>query len=486
MAIIDELLVGLGFDFDEKELDSFQKSVDKTKETLGKFIKITFAATAAVGALLKTSATATDEVTKQARQVNVLTAEYDALLHASEITTGSSQNVSAALQNLSVRASEAARGMGSGVEAFGMLGISATDANGKIKTTDVLLSETADALNNLEDESQRLELADKLGIRDINLLLLEGSDGIKKLTDEAKELGTITEEDAKAAEAFNDAQTRMLRVMNTVRRMIATGLLPQLQTVIDSFTEWLKTNKEIIKQRFQIFVKVLAKVLSALGKIFGALLDIMGRFVDAIGGLDNALKLLVITFGAIAAMRIAAMFLKFIMLMRTAGTAALVMNAKMLLIPILIGAAIAALGLLIDDILTFINGGNSLFGDMLKEFPLVNKAFETMRDVLSEVWGFVEKIGKGIGEFAGAAITSVSSFIDDPLGKAGDFLSGLNPFSNEPPASAGGTTNSKNITQTNTFQITSNNPEEVGEAVRKVVEDMAGTGIRNTVSAVDY
>jgi len=42
-----------------------------------------------------------------------------------------------------------------------------------------------------------------------------------------------------------------------------------------------------------------------------------------------------------------------------------------------------------------------------------------------------------------------------------------------------------NITQTNTFSISSNNPEEVGEAVRKVVEDMAGTGIRNTVSAVD-
>jgi len=445
----------------------------------------------------------------------VLTGEYDALLHASEITTGSSQAVAGALQNLSVRASEAARGVGSGVEAFGMLGISATDANGKIKATDVLLSETADALNNLEDESQRLELADKLGLKEVNLLLLEGADGIKKLTDEAKALGVITEEDAKAAEAFNDAQSRMLRVLNTVRRMIATGLLPQLQSVIDTFTEWLKANKEIIKQRFQTFVKVLAKVLAGLGKVFGVVLDIMGRFIDAIGGLDNALKLLVITFGAIAAMRIGAMFLSFITLMRTAGTAALVMNAKMLLIPILIGLAIAALGLLIDDILTFINGGDSLFGDMLKEFPLINKAFETLRDILSDVWDFVEMIGKGIGEFAAKTVELVTKVIEDPAKVAGEvlesvtpdentlkniggFLKSLSPFgdseetnfnplSNEPPSSINSSTNNstQKIEQTNTFQITSDNPKEVGEEVKKVIEDMVGTGIRNTVSAVD-
>lgn len=532
MAIIDELLVGLGFDFDEKELKTFQKSVDSAKESMGKLIKVTFAATAAVGALLKTSATATDEVTKQARQINVLTGEYDALLHASEITTGNSQNMAGALQNLSVRASEASRGMGSGVEAFGMLGISVTDANGKLKTTDVLLSETADQLNNLGDQGQRLELADKLGIREIDLLLRDGSEGIKKLTDEAKELGVITEADSKAAEAFNDAQARMFRALDSVRRLIATGLLPQVQEGIDAFTEWVKANKEIIKQRFHIFVKVLGKVLAGLGKIFGVILDLTGRLVDALGGLDNALKLIVITFGAIIGSKIILTFFTFIKLMKTAGTAALVMNAKMMLIPLLIGAAIAALGLLIDDFITFTEGGDSLIGRLLEKFPMlksafetigavikttwdlitgfgegvgefigavvvgfnnfsevfpgINSAFETMKNTLAEIWGFVEKIAGGIGEFAGAAVESVSGFVDDPLGSTGDFLSSLNPFSSEPPSSAGATNNSsKNITQTNTFSISSNNPEEVGEAVRKVVEDMAGTGIRNTVSAVD-
>ena len=243
MSIIDELLVGLGFEFDEKELDSFNKQVNETKKLLGGLVKITIAASAAVGALIKTSATATDEVTKQARQINVLVSEYDALLHASEITTGSTGAMSSALQNLSVRASEASRGVGSGVEAFGMLGISVTDANGNLKTTDKLLSETADALNAFADQGQRLELADKLGLREIDLLLRDGSAGIKKLTDEAKELGVITKEDAKAAEDFNDAQSRMFRALNTVRRLIATGLLPQVQKSIDSFTEWLKINK---------------------------------------------------------------------------------------------------------------------------------------------------------------------------------------------------------------------------------------------------
>jgi len=533
MAIIDELLVGLGFEFDEKELKNFQKSVDSTTELLGKFVKVTGIATAAVGELLKTSASATDEVTKQARQVNVLVGEYDALLHASEITTGNSQNMAGALKNLSVRASEAARGMGSGVEAFGMLGVSVTDANGQLKTTDVLLSETADALNNLGDQGQRLELADKLGIKEIDLLLRDGSEGIKKLTDEAKALGVITEADSKAAEEFKDAQSRMFRALNTVRRMIATGLLPQMQGVIDTFTEWLKANKEIIKQRFQIFVKVLAKVLVGLGKVFGTVLDLTGRLIDSLGGLDNALKLIVITFGAIVGAKIIMTFINFIKLMRTAGTAALLMNAKMLLIPILIGAAIAALGLLIEDFITFTKGGDSLIGRLLEKFPMlktafevvgnvikttwellkgfgegvgefigalvigfnnfsetfpaINSAFETMKNTLSEIWGFVEKIAGGIGEFAGAAVEGVSNFIDDPLGSTGDFLSSMNPFSSEPPSSAGATNNttSKSITQTNTFSISSNNHEEVGEAVRKVVEDMAGTGIRNTVSAVD-
>ncbi len=498
MAIIDELLVGLGFEFDEKDLDSFQKSVDRSKAILSKFIKVTFAASAAVGTLLKTSATATDEITKQARQVNILTGEYDALLHASEITTGNSQNMASALQNLSVRASEAARGVGSGIEAFGILGVSVTDTNGELKSTDVLLSETADALNNLGDQGQRLELADKLGIREIDLLLRDGSEGIRKLTNEAKALGTITEADSKAAEAFNDAQARMLRALNTVRRMIATGVLPQLQEVVDSFTEWLKVNKKIIKQKFDKFIKILAKVLSALGKIFSFILDLTGRFIDVVGGLDNALKLLVITFGAIVAMRIGAMFITFINLMRTAGTAALVMNAKMLLIPILIGAAIAALGLLIDDILTFINGGDSLFGKMLKDFPMVTKSFEFLKNLLNDILVFFEDIGNAIGEFTFDSVVKIKQVIDNPLGtvegaldSAGEFLSGFNPFSSSPPASAGATINNKNnsnkntVKQTNTIIIKSDSPKEAGQEVKKVMEEFISNGIRNTTSTVD-
>ncbi len=504
MAIIDELLVGLGFEFDEKELDDFNKSISGVKDTMLKFAAAAGVATAAVGALLQTSASATDEITKQARQLNILTGEYDALLHASAITVGNTQAMSGALQNLSVRASEAARGMGSGVEAFGMLGISVTDVNGELKSTDQLLLETADALNDLGDQGQRLELADKLGIREIDLLLRDGAEGIRQLTDEAKTLGVITDTDSQAAEEFNDSMTRMFRILDSVRRMIATALLPQAEELIKTFTEWVKVNKEIIKQRFESFVTFLTKALTIMGKAVGVVIDGFGMLIEAVGGLDNAFELLLLTMGVVFGAKVLSSIFAFIKLIRTAGTAILVLQAKLLLIPILIGAVIAALALLIEDIITFAQGGDSLFGKMLEEFPLIEKGFNIIRDTLTDIWELIQSIGKGIGEFAGAIVVGTEKLIEDPLGTAGEFiqglnpfsgetvdevgnfLQGLNPFSSEPPTSAAGQTNkSTTMNQENNFNITSNNPEEVGEAVRKVVEDMAGTAIRNTNSVVD-
>ncbi|GAH94243.1 unnamed protein product, partial [marine sediment metagenome] len=83
------------------------------------------------------------------------------------------------------------------VEVFGLLGISATDATGKIKNADDLLLDVADSISVLGTQAEKLEFANKLGIGpDLLLSLQQGSKAIEEQRKEARELGFVIDKNA--------------------------------------------------------------------------------------------------------------------------------------------------------------------------------------------------------------------------------------------------------------------------------------------------
>ena len=113
------------------------------------------------------------------------------------------------------RASEAQRGIGEGVEAFGLLGISVTNANGELKSSDQLLIEVAGAMEGLS-AARQIELAEKLGLSGSIRLLQQGRDEVVRLTEDARALGVTTQKDAAIAAEFQDGLTRLWRVVKQI------------------------------------------------------------------------------------------------------------------------------------------------------------------------------------------------------------------------------------------------------------------------------
>lgn len=464
MAIIDSLLVALGYEFDDEDAKKFEKANEVLSKSILVVATAAVAAATAIAGWAVTSADASNETAKLARNARLAVDEFDALAFAAGQTEIEGGTLANGLEQLAIRASEAARGLGSGVEAFGLLGIQATDANGAIKETDQLLLEAADALNGLEDQGQRLELADKLGLKDLNLLLLEGSEGINRLTNEAKSLGVVTAEDAKAAEQFIDEWARFVRVITQVGRAIATKILPVITKLVEGVREFIKDNEELMSSGLVSWFMDLSNVL---------------RFVAAAAIALMGTKLLFWVF-------------KMIKAVKALGAAGLIANAKLLLIPIAMAAAFAALVVIIEDVIAFFQGKKSVTGIIVDSF---NEMWDDLNKGLDEwIKGFEESIQKTIKDVQDffKPLTDLASSISDSLsfestnngimgGTAADIAQSVGRDAS--------TTNNNNSSSSNSnkteigqvvVQIDGGNPEEV----RRVVQETLSGEIQQATTSL--
>jgi len=364
MALIDELLVGLGFEYDPKEMKQFKEDVSKTTGVIKSLTRVAVAGAAAITGLTIASTRASDEQGKLADEIGDTVENIDALQFALERSGGSADGMTNSLRSLAIRAAEAARGVGSGVEAFGLLGISATDSNGDLKKSSDLMLEVSQRFKGLS-KSQQIELADKLGIRDSIRLLQQGPAAIRELTDEAMLLGVTTQEDAEAAAEFQDSLTNLWRIIKQVSRTLTRQFAPILKEITDGFIDWWKANRQIIEQN-------------------------LPEWIDKA---TMAIKLLLIATGAWLAMRLVSHIAALITMFKGLSIAALAANAAALLLPALIAAGVAALALLAEDAKKFFEGGDSFIGDMIDKFPqwadeirVVAALFATLADLVGMIW----------------------------------------------------------------------------------------------------
>lgn len=367
MAVIDELLVGLGFDYDDKDIKKFKKDIDDTGKVIKALVKVTAAAATAIIAMTVASTRASDELGKMAAEVGETVENIDALQFALQRSGGTAEGLSSGLRRLSMRAGEAARGVGRGAEAFGLLGISVTDANGQLRPTGELLLEVSKQMQGLE-RGQQLELANKLGLRDTIRLLQQGPEAIQELIKEAQRLGVTTAEDAAIAAEFQDGLTDLWQVMKQISRSISRIFAPLLTRIVKTFTDWWAINREILNQKLQVFIE----------------------------GLGKALRVAALSAAAFTAVKVLAGLLAFKRAIQGITIATLAMNAAISFLPVLIGAAFLLLGALLDDIIIFFRGGDSAIGDLIEKFPILGEIAKVVAVPFQFLWSIISKIIDGV------------------------------------------------------------------------------------------
>ena len=233
------------------QLDKFNKeaqqasgSADGIATAMGKLSN--FAGGIAVGAAiieivrnLKSAIDGLDKLNDQVEMLGISAEELSALNFAGVLSGVSAEEMTQGLTRLSVKMAEAAEGGNKASAVFEKLGINVHDSSGKLKSADSVLSEVADAFSQMEGGAEKtalsIELFNRGGAKFVQLLS-NGSDGLKRMKDEAKALGGVIDGDlVKQSAEFNDNLDRLSTLTSSVGRSILSDLLQPLNNLIADF-----------------------------------------------------------------------------------------------------------------------------------------------------------------------------------------------------------------------------------------------------------
>jgi len=277
-----------------KELKTMESSVKRSTERMRKnfarigagvseisrvarygFLGVTAAIAGSVYAFTKMG----DTIHKMSIRTGVAATELSALGYAAQISGAELDTVERSLRYLSARMMDAETGLAEAKRAFDELDVSIVDTEGNLRPTIDVLIDVADKIAVMTNETEKSALAGEIfGMRYGPMLLPllnEGSEGITKLMDKAKELGiTIDTEAAAAAAEFNDRLTDMKGVLAALGREVGEVFLPVFRNtvviIIDKVKEWRKAIDALTPQQKKLIAQVVLLGTATLGAV-GAL-----------------------------------------------------------------------------------------------------------------------------------------------------------------------------------------------------------------------
>lgn len=226
---------------------------------------------------------------------------------------------------------------------FDELNIKMVDTKGKARDVMEILPELADAFEGLSRQ-ESAGLGRKLGLDQGTIMLLQR--GRREVGDQIriqKELGTVTKENAEIAGKFNDQQDNTAKVFRSLFTVMGSTILP-------------------------VFTRILSG-LQGVGTFLVKHSDFMVGLLIAIGA--------AITFYALPPLI-------------SMAVAVVTAFAPFLLMGAIVTGVAVAFALLYDDVMNFIDGNDSLIGQILTAYPAIGEVAKALYDVVMELWAGVK------------------------------------------------------------------------------------------------
>jgi hypothetical protein len=269
-----------------------------------------------------------------------------------------------------------------------MLGISTKKASGELKTGSDVLLDLADKFEGM-NQTKAMNWAAKVGISEDTLILLkEGRGAIQDYMKQA-EAFTVPPEAIEASKKFQIQLSTVNRIFQYVGQTITASLVPSFDKYLRTFSEFILANKEWIELGLQTVTEGIADGFYLVWESLVKLKDLIFEYVPGLKefteGLVDVDNIANIVYGTILLL-----------------TGALVV----MLAPWLgIAVAIAAVILVMDDVITYFRGGESvtgrfvdaiknLYSEFAEKFPGIVKLAEAVWDILSKIgsWAIGEII----------------------------------------------------------------------------------------------
>lgn len=330
------------------------KKIDQTMQSMAKGARnVGLAVAGAAGsifALVKSTANYGDKALKGAQATGLQTDAYQELVFAMDLAGIKQDEFNQIMGIFNRNVINSTQGLNDQSKAFQRLKISIRElGTGKLKSNGVLLSEIAEAFSQMPDDAEKSALASDLFGRSGQRLLPflnQGAKGINALRKEARALGIVlSREDLVASEEFNDQLSRLGFALTGVKNRLGLQLLPTLRRIADATLDWFKANKKVIDSNLSGFANGLIKNLESI--------------LVLLTGVGIALA-------AVTAFSVISRIGTLVLGIKSLNAALILTNLLAFGMGTLVLAAVAALGLLAEDIYRFVKGDDSLLGDFLR------------------------------------------------------------------------------------------------------------------------
>ncbi|MGL4751520.1 MAG: hypothetical protein ACRCXB_03735, partial [Aeromonadaceae bacterium] len=370
---VEKLLAYFGVDVDDGSVKQALKTFsliegeakNMTEKIQGAFAAITGGA---IALMIYKYAEAADETNKLARRIGATAEElqeYDYVAQRSGVTTDLMRN---SLEKLQGKVSDAVNGNKDMTATLKELGIEAK-AFAAMPLGDQMEA-IAKGFQGLKSDGDRTRLAMKLFEeegRGMVTVFEGGADAISKMRAEARGFGLYSTEDAAVAEEFNDRLLDAKMSLGAIQKLVSIELLPVLTDMLVAFRDFFVENKEWIKSGIIVAFESLTFAVKGLAVAFTLLaLNRIGAGIIFVTSATRSMT------AAMAFARVTALSL--------AAAQAVMAFA----IPTLIGAAAAAIVLVLEDIISYFRGDKSITGIIVDEMA---SAWDKVAATAKRVWG---------------------------------------------------------------------------------------------------
>lgn len=261
------------------------KQIQDTAKKVGAGIALGLTGAAAgFTAMVKSAIDTADEFNQLSQKVGIATDDLSKLAYAAKLADVDTDSLQSSLVKLSKAAVDSKDGTGTAAAAFDALGVSVTDANGQLKSTEQLFLETADAFASFADGPEKAAAAvaifGKAGA-DLIPLLNGGAAAIKAAGEELETFGgVITPAAAAAADQFKDNLDKLKTASQGLATQLAADLLPELVGISEQFVTMAKEGEAAAKfaDGFRVVLRGLTGVAIVVSNVFQVAGDTIGAW----------------------------------------------------------------------------------------------------------------------------------------------------------------------------------------------------------------
>lgn len=405
MTVVRELVTRLNFKADTKEVKAYETSLADVRKTA---LKVGAAIGALAGGavfLARRLASTGNEIAKSAVEAGIASDEFQnvafALGQITQLSSGESQR---ALLRLNDSIGRARTEGGRYAETLMQIGFSQEEiTSGTIDNEEAFRRATKAISATGSAQIAAAMSADLFGTRmgmRLGPALVGNAEALEAARKEAQELGGgFSQLALDESESLMDSFGRVSQILKSVRGIIAEFLLPAVRQVVDLFVAWFRANSEILQQNLRRWLEMLSRGFSGLMRILRALFSPINQLISFLGGWERALRLVFIALSALIAMKFSKFIAIFIAgVIGATRSVGLLRGALVALQKVGILLLFLALSLVIEDLITWIMGGESAVGRWLGSFEDFRRtATRALQDLINSL-RFLLVVARPLGQ----------------------------------------------------------------------------------------